>query len=50
MNVCQYIISVACDIMEKHKVQHCNNDNEDYLMHASVWFELFGGLFCCHNL
>ena len=41
-------ISVSCDIMKEHKVQHCNNDNDykyDSVMHASMWFECFGGLF-----
>jgi hypothetical protein len=35
--------SVACDIMEQHKVQHCNNHNDhndDILMHANVWHSL----------
>ena len=30
--------------------QHCNNDscyNDDTMMHVSVWFEFFGGLFWC---
>jgi hypothetical protein len=26
-------------------VQHCNNDDDDIVMRASVWFEFFGGFF-----
>ena len=41
-------ISVTRDIMEHHKVNICNNmminDNDDNVMHASAWFEFFGGL------
>ena len=39
---------MACDIMEKNQSQHCNNDNkdnDDNVMHASIWFEFCGGLF-----
>ena len=34
-------ISVACDNYGITQRQHCNNDN---VMHASMWFEFFGGL------
>ena len=33
--------------------QHCNynnNDNDDNVMCASVWFEFLGGLLQCQNL
>ena len=29
--------------------RHCNNDNTDNVMRASVWFEFFGGVFYCQN-
>ena len=32
--------------------QYCNNDNkynDDNVMHASVWFESFGGLHYCQK-
>ena len=38
-------ISVACDIMQIHKSQHGNDYNDGNVMHASVWFEFFGGSF-----
>ena len=52
-------MGVACDIMEQHIVNNDNisnidsdidnNDNVDNVLHASVWFECFGGLFECQN-
>ena len=29
--------------------QHCNNDNDDNMLCANVWFEFFGELFKCQS-
>ena len=52
MDVWYKIISVACDIMELHKVGIViknNTYNDDNVMCASFWFEMFGGFFWCQN-
>ena len=30
--------------------QHCNNDNDDEVLHVNMWLNIFSGLIWCQNL